>query len=188
MIIILTFLLGEAALWAAAAKQQGGMMLRYISMTLIILMAGILTGPDSAIGGDRFTDNGDGTITDHKLNLMWSKVDNQGDINWSDADKWVQFTFLYTVEKRYNNWRLPTLAELQSLLVEDPKAHGYETACGNWVKIVPEIELSCGWIWTSETDPIAPTARIFNFDNLYYYTERKTHKRGYRALPVRNLK
>jgi hypothetical protein len=161
---------------------------RKFSAMLIILATGILTSHTPAIGGDRFTDNGDGTVTDHKLGLMWSKADNQGDINWSDAHKWVQFTFLYTLEKEYDNWRLPTLSELQSILVEDPKAIGYETTCGYWVKTVPEIELSCGWVWTSEADPIAPTARIFNFDNLYHYTVRKTQKRGYRALPVRSLK
>ena len=163
-------------------------MFKKFSAMLIILTAGILTSYVPAIGGDRFTDNGDGTVTDHKLGLMWSKADNHGDINWSDAHKWVQFTFLYTLEKEYDNWRLPTLSELQSILVEDPKAIGYETTCGYWVKTVPEIELSCGWVWTSEADPIAPTARIFNFDSLYHYTVRKTQKRRYRALPVRNLK
>ena len=163
-------------------------MFRYFSATLIILMAGLSACLNPAIGADRFTDNGDGTITDRKLGLMWSTADNQGDINWSDAEKWVKFTFPYTLAKRYAGWRLPTLAELQSILVEDPKATGYETSCGHWVKAVPEIELSCGWVWTSETDPIAPTARIFNFDNLYHYTVRKAHKRTYRALPVRNLK
>ena len=163
-------------------------MFRYLCVTLIILAAGILIGWAPAIAGDRFTDNGDGTVTDHKFNLMWSKTDNQGDINWIQAEKWVQFTFPDTIPKRYENWRLPTLAELQSLLVEDKQNKGYETECGQWVKTVPEIKLSCGWVWTSETDPIAPTARIFNFDNVYHYTVRKAHKRGYRALPVRNLK
>ena len=163
-------------------------MFRYLCVTLIILAAGILIGWAPAMAGDRFTDNGDGTVTDHKFNLMWSKTDNQGDINWIQAEKWVQFTFPDTIPKRYENWRLPTLAELQSLLVEDKKNKGYETECGQWVKMVPEIKLSCGWVWTSETDPIAPTARIFNFDNVYHYTVRKAHKRGYRALPVRNVK
>lgn len=163
-------------------------MFRYLCVTLIILAAGILIGWAPAMAGDRFTDNGDGTVTDRKLNLMWSKTDNQGDINWIQAEKWVQFTFPDTIPKRYENWRLPTLAELQSLLVEDKKNKGYETECGQWVKTVPEIKLSCGWVWTSETDPIAPTARIFNFDNVYHYTVRKAHKRGYRALPVRNVK
>jgi hypothetical protein len=119
---------------------------------------------------------------------MWSKTDNQGDINWIQAEKWVRFTFPDTLSKTYDNWRLPTLAELQSILVENKKSKGYETDCGQWVKTIPQIQLSCGWIWTSETDPIAPTARIFNFDNVYHYTVRKAHKRGYRALPVRNLK
>jgi len=161
---------------------------RNFSVMLIVLTVGILTFFGTAAGGDRFTDNGDGTITDHKLGLMWSKADNQGDINWSDADRWAQFTFRYTLQNAYDNWRLPTLSELQSLLLEDPKTMGYETPCGHWVKTIAEIELSCGWVWTSETDPLAPTARIFNFDNLYHYTVRKAHKRGYRALPVRDLK
>ena len=163
-------------------------MFRYLSVTLIILAAGILIVWAPVIAGDRFTDNGDGTVTDRKLNLMWSKTDNQGDINWIQADKWVRFTFPDTIPKRYENWRLPTLAELQSLLVADKNAKGYETECGQWVKAVADIKLSCGWVWTSETDAIAPTARIFNFDNVYHYTVRKAHKRGYRALPVRNLK
>lgn len=163
-------------------------MFRYLCETLIILVAGILIGWAPAMAGGRFTDNGDGTVTDRQLKLMWSKTDNQGDINWIQAEKWVQFTFPDTVPKRYENWRLPTLAELQSLLVEDKNNKGYETECGQWVKTVPEIKLSCGWVWTSETDSIAPTARIFNFDNVYHYTVRKAHKRGYRALPVRNLK
>ena len=162
-------------------------MLRYFSATLIILVAGILIGLAPVMAADRFTDNGDGTVTDRKLGLMWSKMDNQGDINWIQAEKWVLFTFPDTIPKRYDNWRLPTLAELQSILVENKNAKGYETACGQWVKTVPEIKLSCGWVWTSETDPIAPTARIFNFDNVYHYTVRKAHKRAYRALPVRNL-
>ncbi|MGD8334923.1 MAG: DUF1566 domain-containing protein [Desulfobacterales bacterium] len=162
-------------------------MFRYLCVTLIILAAGILIGWAPLMAADRFIDNGDGTVTDRKLNLMWSKADNQGDINWIQADKWVRFTFPDTIPKRFDNWRLPTLAELQSLLVEDKNAKGYETECGQWVKTVLEIRLSCGWVWTSETDPIAPTARIFNFDNVYHYTVRKAHKRGYRALPVRNL-
>jgi hypothetical protein len=162
-------------------------MVRCFFAALCVLSVEVLICFTPALAGDRFTNNGDGTVTDHKLNLMWSETDNQGDINWNDADKWVRFTFPYTLEKRYDNWRLPTLAELQSLLVEDKNAKGYEADCGQWVKTVPEIKLSCGWVWTSETDPIAPTARIFNFDNVYHYTVRKAHKRGYRALPVRDL-
>jgi hypothetical protein len=154
-------------------------------LTIVILGVIFIVGPSRA--GDRFTDNGDGTVTDHDRGLMWGKTDNHGDINWIQAEKWVKYTFPYTLEKSYDNWRLPTLAELQSILTEDKNYDGYETDCGQWVKAIPQIQLTCGWIWTSETNPNAPTARAFNFANVYHYTVRKAHKRGYRALAVRDM-
>jgi len=36
--------------------------------------------------------NGNGTITDHQLDLMWAATDNQGNITWKQADKWVRYT------------------------------------------------------------------------------------------------
>jgi len=119
---------------------------------------------------------------------MWSKTDNQGDIDWKQGERWVKYTFPLTLPKKYDNWRLPTLKELESLSIKDKKYKGYETDCGQWGKIVPEIKLSCGWVWTSEVSKIGPTASIFNFDNVYHYTVRKAHRRAYRALPVRDLK
>jgi hypothetical protein len=136
--------------------------------------------------GDRFTDNGDGTVTDNELGVMWAKSDNQGNIDWKQANLWVKYTFPDTLEKKYDNWRLPTLAELQRLYVEDKKYKGYETDCGQQVKIVPDIKLSCGWIWTSETSAIQ--AYIFNFHRGYHYSDRMVHNRDYRVLPVRDLK
>lgn len=137
------------------------------------------------LAGERFTDNGDGTVTDHELGLMWSKFDNQGDINWRDAQQWVRYTFPYTLPTPYENWRLPTLAELQSLYVRNNAYAGYETDCGQRVKIVSAIQLSCGWVWTSESRSI--TARLFNFHRGYHYTDRMAKTRAYRALPVRSL-
>ncbi len=138
------------------------------------------------LAGERFSDNNDGTVTDHLLGVMWSKTDNQGDINWNQAEKWVKYTFPDTLEKSYDNWRLPTFAELQSLFVKDKEYKGYETDCGQRVKITPEIRLSCGWLWTSEKKSI--TARLFNFHRGYHYTDRMVKLKSYRALPVRSLK
>ncbi|MGD8845071.1 MAG: DUF1566 domain-containing protein [Desulfobacteraceae bacterium] len=137
-----------------------------------------------AYGSDRFVDNGDGTVTDHQLKLMWSKTDNQGDIDWHQAVQWIKYTFSIALPKSYDNWRLPTLEELESLVDKNAER---ETDCGLKSYIVPQIHLSCGWVWTAESDPIAPTARVFNFDNIYHYKVRKAHRRGYRALAVRNL-
>jgi hypothetical protein len=161
-------------------------MLRIKSTSLcIILMCTFLFGAP-VWSAERFTNNGDGTVTDHQLGVMWAKTDNQGNINWKQANLWVKYTFPDTLEKKYDNWRLPTLAELQSLYVQDKKYKGYETDCGQRVKIVPDIKLSCGWIWTSETSAIQ--AYIFNFHRGYHYFDRMVHNRDYRVLPVRDLK
>ncbi|MBU0767638.1 MAG: DUF1566 domain-containing protein [Proteobacteria bacterium] len=138
------------------------------------------------LAGDRFTDNGDGTVTDHQLGVMWAKTDNQGDINWKQAGLWIKYTFPYTIKAKYDNWRLPTLAELESLYIKEKKIKGYETDCGQRVKIASVIKLSCGWVWTSETSAIQ--AFIFNFNRGYHYSDRMVHNKAYRALPVRDLK
>lgn len=154
---------------------------RVVCLCAAILL--LLSG--AGIAGDRFTDNGDGTVTDHELGLMWARTDNHGDIDWHQADQWVRYTFPYTLPVMYDNWRLPTLAELKDLVA---RGRGYEADCGQWVKINPAIRLSCGWIWTSESGQLGPTATVFNFENVYYYSVRKAHHRAYRALPVRDLK
>ncbi len=154
---------------------------KILIMTIFILFASTL-----GLAGDRFTDNGDGTVTDHLLGVMWAKTDNQGDIDWKQADLWVKYTFPYTIKARYDDWRLPTLAELKSLYMQDKTVKGYETNCGQRVKVVAEIQLSCGWVWASETSAVQ--AYIFNFNRGYHYTDRMVHKKAYRALPVRDLK
>lgn len=138
-----------------------------------------------AMAADRFTDNGDGTLTDHELGLMWSRIDNQGDIDWHEAVRWARYTYPYTIPVFYDNWRLPTAAELESLMSESESYEGYETDCGLDAYILPEFELSCAWVWTTEEKSI--TARLFNFERGYDYLDRKAKKRGIRALPVRDL-
>ncbi len=159
------------------------MTLRWV-IALALLTFGMTWLPGSGLAQERFVDNGDGTVTDNQLKLMWAKADNQGDIDWHQARKWVRYTFPYTLPTPYENWRLPTLDELKSLVIKDA---GYETDCGLKAHIVPLIQLTCAWVWTAETDPVAPTARVFNFDNVYHYTVRKAHRRGYRVIAVRTI-
>ena len=159
----------------------------HLLLKLAIIAVSVVLNSLPGYAGERFTDNGDGTVTDHELGLMWSKTDNSGNINWIQAEKWTKYTFPYSLAKRYGDWRLPTLRELQGLAVADEGYKGYETDCGQRVKIISFIRLSCCWVWTSEEGQRAPTARIFNFDNLSHYAVRKSQNRGYRALPVRDL-
>ena len=148
---------------------------------LLFVIAGLTM---DVFAQERFVDNGDGTITDSQQKRMWAQTDNQGDMDWHQAQKWVRYTFPDTLPKRFDNWRLPTLEELQTLVV---KGSGYETDCGLKAHILPLIQLTCAWVWTSESNATAPSARVFNFDNIYHYTVRKAHRRGYRVLAVRDI-
>lgn len=152
----------------------------------IAAVAWILLTAGGAVAADRFVDNGDGTITDRELGLVWAKSDNQGDIGWKDAARWARFSFPYTVPGGHTDWRLPTLDELRSLYRDTPDYEGYEAGCGQRVRVIPEIELSCGWVWSSEVSAIQ--ARAFSFARGYPLTDRMAHSRGYRALAVRTLR
>jgi len=151
-----------------------------------IMITSLIISCHTVMAGDRFTDNGDGTLTDHKLGLMWAKADNQGDINWKDANAWAKYNFAYTISTNYDNWRLPTLEELKSLYVEDSKYKGYITECGFMAKIVPEIKLSCILLWTSEESTGSHVA--FNFNIGSSFAVPAYDITGCRGLPVRSLK
>jgi hypothetical protein len=70
-------------------------------------------------GENDFADNGDGTIIDIATGLMWAQDDSGSDspdgLDWEEALAWVK-------EKNtgnylgYNNWRLPNVKELQSIV------------------------------------------------------------------------
>jgi hypothetical protein len=66
-------------------------------------------------GVNDFTDNGDGTITDHATGLMWSQADSGSGMIWEDALAWVEAR---NAEQHlgYGDWRLPDAKELQSIL------------------------------------------------------------------------
>ena len=72
-------------------------------------------------GRNDFVDNGDGTITDRATGLTWMQVDSghlkagakrDGRLNWAEALVWAE-------KLRYaghDDWRLPTVKELQSIV------------------------------------------------------------------------
>jgi hypothetical protein len=146
-------------------------MIKKISKTVVVLSIVILitiTGTyDFVLAEQRFIDHGNGTVTDRKLGLMWAKTDNQADIFWDRIQGWLTDEFPDTITQLYDNWRLPTISELQSLYVEDPKYQGYQTRCGHQVKIVPQIRLSCILVWTSDTALGLPLAFNFNLGSAF---------------------
>jgi hypothetical protein len=62
----------------------------------------------------RFTDNGDGTVTDRLTGLMWTQNADQagGTLNWEEA----LARSAACSAGAYNDWRLPNRNELQSLI------------------------------------------------------------------------
>lgn len=63
-------------------------------------------------GKNKFTDNGDGTVTDHATGLTWQKADSGKGLNWAAA-------LAYAENLEYaghSDWRLPNAKELQSIV------------------------------------------------------------------------
>jgi hypothetical protein len=103
------------------------------------------TGQDGEVqagAAARFTDNGDGTVTDGNSGLMWEKLTDDGGIHdqdatytWSDAVT-VKIAALNTAGfAGYDDWRLPNVRELQSLVhygVYGPAVSGaFDTGCAS---------------------------------------------------------
>ena len=70
---------------------------------------------NTSYGANRFTDNGDGTVTDGASGLMWSRADSGAAMTWQEALAWADSrsagNFL-----GHADWRLPDAKELQSLV------------------------------------------------------------------------
>lgn len=74
-----------------------------------------------------YTDNGDGTITDNVTGLMWQK-DMGEQITYDEAETVAKSLTL----GGYNDWRVPTIKELYSLILFTGKVNG-ETAIKNFI-------------------------------------------------------
>ena len=153
---------------------------RIIALTIGCLVSLWVVSVNAA--GERFVDNGDGTVTDTVTLLMWAREDNMGDISWREAEVYCRTPPI--AGYRYPDWRMPTVEELRTLY--DEERPGYESDCGLIVKIHPLFRRSCAWVWTSEQKAIA--AYAFNFNKGYKYSTLMLEKKRFRALPVRSLR
>ena len=143
---------------------------RSFFILLIFYFLSLLTLHANA--SNRFVNNGDGTISDTKTGLMWVSKDNGFPINWPDA---VEYCKNLRVGG-YADWRMPTLAELESLYNPSEKnQYGYHTN-----KLITTTAQSC---WSSETRGF--TAGRFNFEYGEKYWLRQTYSGPTRVLSVR---
>ena len=70
---------------------------------------------NESYGINDFIDNNDGTIPDNATGLMWSQNDSNEGLNWEEALAWVQLKNAENYQG-YNDWRLPNVKELQSII------------------------------------------------------------------------
>ena len=72
----------------------------------------------------RFVDNGDGTVTDKEMKVMWKQTDGFQDnskfMNWYDSRDYI-LKLNDESFAGYNDWRFPSLDEAQALY--DPEIH-----------------------------------------------------------------
>jgi hypothetical protein len=92
--------------------------------------------------GTRFTDNGDGTITDNLTGLMWQKSPSISSVElWADALSEIS---ALTVGE-YNDWRMPNIQELRSLL------HYGEASQETWLENNGFENIASDHYWSSTT-------------------------------------
>lgn len=99
----------------------------------------------------RFVDNGNGTITDHQLQLMWKKTDSFQDTkkwqNWFRGHEYMQIVNLERFGG-FEDWRFPFEDEASSLLELD-KAN--KDKYGDDIYLDPVFEPgSAGVTWTED--------------------------------------
>jgi hypothetical protein len=116
-LVVLTglFLLSASIVWAQPAPvEKTGQTTSYRTGDDGDLEKGV------ASPSPRFTDNGDGTVTDNLTGLMWAKAAtlNQGRMAWNDAIDYVNNLTLGLNGCGTSNtdWRLPNVKEYQSLI------------------------------------------------------------------------
>lgn len=68
-----------------------------------------------AYGKNDFHADGEGTVTDRATGLMWAQADSGKGMNWETALAWVQ-TQNAAKHLGHDDWRLPSVKELQSLV------------------------------------------------------------------------
>ena len=79
--------------------------------------------------GAKFTDNGDGTITDNATGLMWAKDGNGAGCNNGNGVAWpAALTWAGGLNfAGHSDWRLPNVKELMSIVDHDESAPAVDT-------------------------------------------------------------
>ena len=110
----------------------------------------------------RFIDHGNGTITDTKTDLMWTKEDSYAALgrclDWNASKSYV--SRLNT--GGYNDWRIPTIKELKTIYEESKSNNSSKYGLIHLDVIFADGAAHC--YWSSEIDN-SGQARVVFFNN-----------------------
>ncbi|MBN1382057.1 MAG: DUF1566 domain-containing protein [Deltaproteobacteria bacterium] len=127
----------------------------YVTDAGRVLPVMAVRGPKLEDATGKFTDNGDGTVTDTKTGLMWQQATAPGSYTWKEALKYAE-TLVWA---DYDDWRLPTIKELASIVsndhspVIDPSFFPDTKASNYWSSTsFPQIHYESPQAWYVEFD------------------------------------
>lgn len=117
--------------------------LQAVILSLLFLNFPFISG---ACAAETFQDNQDGTVTDTRTGLMWSKsaipLGDQENLTWQQATSLAEsFTLA-----GHSNWRLPTRNELKNFLPDSGNS-----VATDMVHVFSDLPEHSGRYWTSTT-------------------------------------
>lgn len=103
-------------------------------------------------GNNNFIDNNDGTITDLSTGLMWQTADSLTGLNWENALFYAEELSLAD----YDDWRLPNIKELQSIVDYERSLQTTNSAAISPIFEISQIldmngEVQYPYFWSSTT-------------------------------------
>ena len=124
----------------------------------------------------RFTDNGDGTITDELTRLMWQKSPSTEELSWADALS----AAAARDEGGHSDWRMPNIRELLSLV-----HYGAASQLG-WLDEAGFENIIDAGCWSSTSQPgVSNRAYILNVNGgTVHYRIKTTDEQP--CIAVRN--
>lgn len=142
----------------------------------------------------KYTDNGDGTVTDSSTGLMWKQCSEGQSGSQCSQSEVKRYTWRQAMNLKgsrfagYSDWRLPTLEELRSLVYCSngiPASEAWDNFCsgkndrsGEYVRptirrdFFPNTEDSYYWSSSPYTND-RPNAWLVNFDHGYVFANYK---------------
>ena len=141
----------------------------------------------------RFTDNGNGTVTDNLTGLIWLKNAN---CSWakdwgtalSDVNSLASGSCGLSDGSKAGQWRLPNVKELQSLIdfAYSYPALSNAVGTGQWVEGNPFIDVESGGYWSSTTRAYKTAEALYvTLDSGLVFTSNKTTSTSF-LWPVRD--